>query len=234
MGPFCASDSLFMGIPRDFQMYTMQQICSLKSTSTLDPQVAQSHSISSKLSSSTSAAQAWSIPTMSDAPNMKIIAPKVEPDSTSNVWAGLSSSEGHWDHPLAAAVAACQQRDLLTEITMSNASCATKTGITKEITKEKGTVTMIGNAVTKGNKIGTMTVPWIMTETSRRDMTTVGAASAAGLVSMIHIHSLSPLCGWEQNWSRTPEHFTLPAPLVFHSTPMTIPCHMSSDIHGVL
>ena len=82
MGPFSRKDMLFPGVTRDLELYTTEEVMSLRSTGILKSSSGASLSLS-KLSLLTSLAQIQSAPT-----TPKIIpgSPKVEPDSSSKRW----------------------------------------------------------------------------------------------------------------------------------------------------
>ena len=121
VGPFHASDPLFTGIARDCKLYMVQEVVSLKSAGALNPPVAPGFSISSTTSSSAPMAQTKSAHMTWGTPKMKLLAPKVEPDSASNRWAESYSLESCQSHPSATVEVVHHWRDLLTEIGMQSA-----------------------------------------------------------------------------------------------------------------
>ena len=98
VGPFSSKDMLFPGITRDLELYTTEEVMSLRSTGILKSSSGASLSLS-KLSSFTSLAQIQSAPATS-----KVIpgSSKVEPDSSSKRRDHTSSSKSH-KHPVSVA-----------------------------------------------------------------------------------------------------------------------------------
>ena len=101
VGPFCSMDTLFLGVTRDLQLYTTEEVVCLRSAGVLKPSSAPSLSIS-KLSSLASLAKMQPAPSTLGLPKISPGSPKAEPDSSSKRQENTSSSKGH-KHPVSAA-----------------------------------------------------------------------------------------------------------------------------------
>ena len=94
-------DTLFLGVTRDLQLYTTEEMVHLRSMSIVKPSSAPSLSISTL---SSWASLAWIQPAPTTPGLLKIDpgSPKVEPDSSFKRWENTSSLKGH-KHPVSAA-----------------------------------------------------------------------------------------------------------------------------------
>ena len=77
MGPFCSTDTLFLGVTGDLQLYTTEEVVHLRSTGVVKPSSAPSLSIST-LSSLASLAQIQPAPATLGLPKISPGSPKVE------------------------------------------------------------------------------------------------------------------------------------------------------------
>ena len=98
MGPSSSKDMLFLGITGDLELYTTEEVMSLRSVGILKSPSGASLSLS-KLSFLTSLAQIQSTPTT---PKVLPGSPKVKPDSSSKRQDYTSSSKSH-KHPVSVA-----------------------------------------------------------------------------------------------------------------------------------
>ena len=124
MGPFSSKDTLFPGvIARDLELYTTEEVMSLRSTGILKSPSGASLSLY-KLSLFTSLAQIQSAPTT---PKVTPGSPKVESDSSSKRWDYTSSLKSH-KHPVSVAAGSSTslERSMSRTVTLSADGVRTK------------------------------------------------------------------------------------------------------------
>ena len=98
MGPFSRKDTLFLGVARDLELYTIEEVITLRNAGILKSSSGASQSLS-KLPSLTSLGQIPSAPTT---PKVTLHSPKVELDSSSKRQDYKSSLKSH-KHPVSVA-----------------------------------------------------------------------------------------------------------------------------------
>ena len=101
VGPFCSTDTLFLGVTGGFQLYTTEEVVRLRSTGIVRTSPAPCFP-SSMLSSLASLPQIQPVPATLGLPKISTGSPKVEPDSSSRRQEDMSSWKGH-KHPVSVA-----------------------------------------------------------------------------------------------------------------------------------
>ena len=95
VGPFASKDTLFHGIAGDLELYTAEEVITLRNVGIFKSSSSASQS-TPKLPSLASLGQALSSPTD---PKVTPRSPKIEPDLSSKKWDHKSSSKSH-KHPV--------------------------------------------------------------------------------------------------------------------------------------